>query len=122
MTAGLGYWVSNKFFDQTTASRKFRRPFARSMTASVQHRRIQTLPKTTTPIPARCRRVAVSSPEPGLTGRQPPDERVHFSAMPRTKRISSRARPLLKVDGIVESPSSSTILQNKHSSALKVYV
>jgi catechol 2,3-dioxygenase-like lactoylglutathione lyase family enzyme len=45
MTAGLGYWASNEFFDQTTASRKFRRPFARSMTASVQHRRIQTLPK-----------------------------------------------------------------------------
>ena len=68
MTAGLGYWASNEFFDQTTASRKFRRPFARSMTASVQHRRIQTLPKTTSPIPGR---VAVSSPEPGLTGRLP---------------------------------------------------
>jgi hypothetical protein len=39
--------------------------------------------------------------------------------MPRTKRISSRARLLLKVDGI-QSPSSSTILRNKHSSALKV--
>jgi len=36
MTAGLGYWASNEFFDQTTASRKFRHPFARSMTASVQ--------------------------------------------------------------------------------------
>jgi hypothetical protein len=45
MTAGLGYWASNEFFDQTTASRKFRRLFARSTTASVQHRRIQTLPK-----------------------------------------------------------------------------
>jgi hypothetical protein len=45
MTAELGYWASNEFFDQTTASRKFLRPFARSMTASVQHRRIQTLPK-----------------------------------------------------------------------------
>jgi hypothetical protein len=54
------------------------------------------LPKSTTPIPGRCRRVAVSSPEPGLTGRLPPDERVHFSAMPRTKRVDPLARLLMK--------------------------
>ena len=48
------------------------------------------------PIPGRHRCVAVSSPEIGLTVGNPFNERVHFSAMPRTKRISSRARLLLK--------------------------
>jgi hypothetical protein len=51
--------------------------------------------KTTTPIPDRNRRVAVGSPEPGLTSRLSSDECVHFSAMPHTKRVSSRARLLL---------------------------
>src|ERR1700693_1797305 len=32
----------------------------------------------------------------GLTGRLPSVARVHFSAMPRTKRVSSRGRLLLK--------------------------
>src|SRR5260370_41556984 len=52
--------------------------------------------KTIAPIPGRHRRVAVSSPEIGLTAGLPSNERVHFSAMPRTKRVSSRARLLLK--------------------------
>ena len=52
--------------------------------------------KTIAPIPGRHRRVAVSSPKTGLTVRLPSNERVHFSAMPRTKRVSSGARLLPK--------------------------
>src|SRR5471032_1001955 len=52
--------------------------------------------KTIASIPRRHRRVAAGQTEIGLTAGLPFNERVHFLAMPRTKRVSSRALLLLK--------------------------
>src|SRR5471030_38138 len=52
--------------------------------------------KSTAPISGRHRRVATGPPEIGLTAGLSSNERVHFSAMRRTKRVSPRAHLLLK--------------------------
>ncbi|MFK4446096.1 hypothetical protein ABH944_006236 [Caballeronia udeis] len=52
--------------------------------------------KTTTSIPRRHRGIATGSSEIGLAAALPSNERVHFAAMPGTKRVSLLARLLLK--------------------------
>src|SRR5471030_2193784 len=52
--------------------------------------------KSTAPISGRHRRVATGPPEIGLTAGLSSNERVHFSAMPRTQHVDSLALLLMK--------------------------